>query len=205
MSLLLACTLAVTPASAHKLKISAFADGGRIEGSVHFAGGGKAAGTRITIKDAAGMNLARLTPAADGSFSYAAKAPVDHLIVADSGDGHRAEWRITAAELSVAFPRVRTGNAPETTGGSGAGGPSPEAMRPETVTAPAGHPPPVLDPALETAIESAVARQVRPLREMLTAAQDAYRLRDILGGIGYIVGLAGLALWWQSRRRGNSR
>jgi nickel transport protein len=56
-------------------------------------------------------------------------------------------------------------------------------------------------PALESAIERAVARQIRPLREQLVAAEDRIRLQDILGGIGYIMGLTGLALWWASRRR----
>jgi nickel transport protein len=49
-------------------------------------------------------------------------------------------------------------------------------------------------------IERAVARQVRPLREELMAAQDQARLHDILGGIGYILGLTGIALWWRARR-----
>jgi nickel transport protein len=58
-----------------------------------------------------------------------------------------------------------------------------------------------LDPALEAAIERAVARQIRPLREQLIAAEDRIRLQDILGGIGFIMGLTGLALWLTSRRR----
>ena len=51
-----------------------------------------------------------------------------------------------------------------------------------------------------TAVEAAVARQIRPLREELLATRDALRLQDILGGLGYIFGLTGLALWWRSRR-----
>jgi nickel transport protein len=43
------------------------------------------------------------------------------------------------------------------------------------------------------------------LREELIAAQDAYRLQDILGGVGYIFGVAGLALWWRARRFGSRR
>ena len=62
----------------------------------------------------------------------------------------------------------------------------------------------VLDPVLESAIERAVARQIRPLREQLVGAQDRVRLQDILSGIGYIMGLSGLALWWKSRRRSGS-
>ena len=57
----------------------------------------------------------------------------------------------------------------------------------------------VPDPDLEFMVEQAVARQVKPLREQLTAHQERIRLQDLLGGIGYVLGLAGLALWWRSR------
>lgn len=49
-------------------------------------------------------------------------------------------------------------------------------------------------------LEAALARQLRPLREELLATRDALRFQDILGGIGYIFGLTGLALWWRCRR-----
>jgi hypothetical protein len=61
------------------------------------------------------------------------------------------------------------------------------------------------DPALEAAIERAVARQIGPLREQLLAAQERVLLRDVLGGLGYILGLTGLALWWTSRGRARPR
>jgi nickel transport protein len=53
---------------------------------------------------------------------------------------------------------------------------------------------------MAAAIERAVARQVRPLREDALAAREAVQFRDVLGGIGYILGLAGLGLWWRCRR-----
>ena len=181
----------------------AFADGARIEGSAYFAGGGRAAGAHILVKDAGGRTVAELSPAADGSFSYVAQAPVDHLIVADSGDGHRAEWKISAAELASGFAERKESVALQTAPRTDAGASVAESATATSVqpTLPA----PVIDPALEAAIERAVARQMRPLREELIAARDAYRLRDILGGIGYIFGLAGLALWWHARRFGNRR
>jgi nickel transport protein len=49
-------------------------------------------------------------------------------------------------------------------------------------------------------LEAIVARQLEPLREQLAAAEERVRLRDILGGLGYVVGLAGLAAWISSRR-----
>ncbi len=194
--LLLTFALASLPVAAHKLQVFAFAEGDRIEGTAYFAGGAKATGARILIRDAEGRTLAQLTPAHDGSFSYRARTPIDHLIVAESGDGHRAEWRITAPELAGGFPTA------DATGSTHVTSPvnlTPTEMNSAQSTESPTPPAIGVDPALIAAIDRAVARQVRPLREQLITVQDEIRLRDILGGLGYILGLTGFALWWQSR------
>lgn len=201
---LLVLLLAAGRTLAHKLNIFAAADGRLVEGEVYFAAGAKAAGVPITIMDAAGEVLARLHSSADGSFSYQASAPLALRIVAETPDGHRAEWRIAAAELAGAIPMsvaAVPGNAVPPDGER----PVAEILRDDEAP---GTPRPqpssgadaALGPGLEAAIERAVARQVRPLRQETRVARDAVRLRDVLGGIGYIVGLAGLGLWWQCRR-----
>lgn len=173
-------------ALAHQLRVFAFADGARITGSAYFAGGGAATGARIEVRDEGGALLAELIPDATGHFDYLAQAAIDHRILAISGDGHRAEWRVAADEL-IGAPQVAV-EQPESA--------------PDAPTAPAATPLQAgLDPAMEAAIERAVARQIRPLREQLIAAEERTRLRDILGGFGYILGLTGLALWWRSRHR----
>jgi len=177
------------PTQAHKLRVFAAAEGPLITGSAYFAGGGAATGARIRILDTQNRTLAEPTPDAAGRFSYRAQAATDLLIVAETGDGHRTEWRIPASDLTGSFPTTDPGTPERPTAA-----PSAPAAPPPT-PAPTG-----LDPLLTAAIEGAVARQIRPLREELLAFQDQTRLRDILGGIGYILGLMGLALWWRSRR-----
>lgn len=49
-------------------------------------------------------------------------------------------------------------------------------------------------------LEAAVARQIAPLRAQIAAYEERVRLHDILGGIGYIVGLAGLAFFLLGRK-----
>ncbi|QVK22833.1 hypothetical protein KHX94_16775 [Shewanella dokdonensis] len=55
--------------------------------------------------------------------------------------------------------------------------------------------------ALEQLVQTAVAREVGPLRMELQRYADRLRLSDLLGGIGFIFGLTGGALWWRSRKR----
>ncbi len=198
--LLVALALAALPASAHKLQVFAFAEGARIQGSAYFAGGAKAQGATIKMEDAEGHVLAELTPGPDGSFSYTAQARMDHVIVADSGDGHRAEWRVTASELAAGFPDAPRLPAKQRSAATSATRDTPVASRsdPPPISLPQSTGAPSAPVDLAT-IERAVARQVGPLREELRAAQDQARLHDIMGGIGYILGLVGIALWWRAR------
>jgi nickel transport protein len=92
-----------SPALAHKLQVFAFAEGASIGGSAYFAGGGAASGARIEVLDGEGNKLAELVPDGEGKFVYTAQKPVDHLIRAVTGDGHQAEWRVSAAELAAGF------------------------------------------------------------------------------------------------------
>jgi len=172
--------LASAPALAHRLQVFAFADGDRIEGSAYFAGGGAATGARIQVLDAQGRPLTELTPDGAGAFSYQAQTAEDHVVVAETGDGHRAEWRIRASELAPGFHSA--------------------SVAPESEATPVPPPGPAKEADLTALVEQAVARQIRPLREELAAAQGQAALRDVLGGIGYILGLLGLLAWWRSRR-----
>ena len=194
------------PALAHKLKVFAQTEGDWIRGRAYFVGGAGAGGARVEVQDSEGRVLAELTPADDGSFAYRALAPVEHRLVARTGDGHGARWTIAAETLQGAFSPPTTPPAADQSDDSG---PPPTRTQP-----PADIPAPqvpldhdsvahqTFDPALIGAIEQALARQTHPLAERLNALEERVRFQDILGGIGYILGLTGLALWWRCRRAG---
>ena len=195
----LALSLVAGPALAHKLKVFARVEGGEILGSAYFVGGAPASGVEVRVLGPDGSVLDRPAPDAEGRFRYRPATPGDYLVEVDSGDGHVARWKLAATEFAPA-----PGPAP-------AAGQQQSARHAETAGASetmsegsplATLPVPVPDPALAALVEEAVARQVGPLREQLQAYEDKVRLHDVLGGIGYILGLAGLALWWRSRNGG---
>jgi nickel transport protein len=181
LAAVLALGLVASPVTAHKLKVFARVEAGEIVGSAYFVGGARAAGALIRILDPGGTELARLTPDEQGRFRYRPTHPGDYRVEADSGDGHVARWTLTAGEF-----------------GSGLTPPAAAAATPKSTSRPAASG----DPALAVLVEEAVARQIAPLREQLLAYEDKVRLHDVLGGLGYILGLAGMALWWRSRTRG---
>ncbi len=180
---LAAALLAASPElGAHRLKVFAFAEAGRVEGSVYFVGGAPAPGASITVLGPDGEELARPEVNAAGEFAFQVAGPVDHRIVAATGDGHQAGWNVGAAELGVAAGT--SSRAPSRDGAPSAAGPPDD---------------------LAALVEQAVARQIVPLRRQLVACDEQARLRDVLGGLGYILGLAGLAAWWRSRRPAGGR
>ena len=186
---LLALSLFAGPALAHKLKVFARVEGGDIRGTAYFVGGAPASGVEVRVIGPDGSVIARPVPDAEGRFSHRPSGPDDYLVEVDSGDGHVARWKLAAGEFAAAAVSAgptAAADAPATgSGGTEAAPPAPEA-----------------DADLAALIEAAVARQVGPLRDQVQAYQDEVRLHDVLGGIGYILGLAGLALWWRNRGGG---
>lgn len=53
---------------------------------------------------------------------------------------------------------------------------------------------------LDTRIEMAVARQIGPLREQLFGYEKQVRLRDMVGGVGYVFGVAGVIVLLKHRK-----
>jgi nickel transport protein len=169
--ILLVAALSLSPPLwAHGVNLFVAVEGDLIHGRVFFGDGYVTESSVIRISDRDGNHLAEIVPQEDGSFTYQTRQQIDHLITADGRDGHVIKRWVKADMLS--------GDA----------------------FAPAGESPGgdhQLDEkgASSLHLEKVVARQITPLREELAAYQAQLRLRDILGGLGYILGLAGLALW----------
>jgi nickel transport protein len=194
--MLLALLAALPPvaAQAHGLGVFARADGAVIEGMVYYPGMAPARAAHVTVLDPNGVVLAETVTDDQGRFTFQAVRRVDHHIVADLKDGHRAEFSVPAAQLPPSLPGVspQTPSPPESLS-AGAN----EGVEAAAVAAQA-------DPAaLEAIVDAAVARHVGPLREQIAAYEDKIRWHDVLGGIGYIVGLSGLACYFLARRRGS--
>jgi len=54
---------------------------------------------------------------------------------------------------------------------------------------------------LELMIESAVSKRMRPLERQISEFRDEVRMSDILGGIGMIMGFAGLTFYFLGVRK----
>jgi nickel transport protein len=181
--LILVLALGVSPAAAHKLRVFALAEGAVVSGYGFFVGGGRTNGATVTLLGEGAPTPVSTQPAgADGTFRFEAVAAGAHVVRVDAGDGHVAEARVT----------VTAGAA--TRSHSAEAAPAPATPNAASATACLD------DTALHALIATAVAREVRPIAERIEAADAQLRLTDIAGGLGMIMGLAGLALWARSKR-----
>lgn len=189
-TLFLLLVLTTGPAQAHRLKVFAAAVGDAIEGRVYFVGGGPARGVPVTLSEAAGTVVGTTeTDSEEGRFTLPVPYRADFTVTADAGDGHVDRFTLAAARLPVGLP-------------AGPGDGEMVAETPSTAMAGLSAGGEAMDAAVERVVAAAVARQLAPILERLDAMETAVRLRDLLGGIGYVIGVFGLWALWRGRRRG---
>jgi nickel transport protein len=172
---------------AHKIKVFATVEGETINGYAYLSGGARVKNAAVRILAADDTLLGETVTDPAGSFRFQTKNPVDHRIIVDAGSGHVAEFTVKASELarpdssSLVTPTITVANKPFSQSTQ------------ETTMPSATH--------LQAVVDKAVARQLRPLREQLDAYQAEVRWRDVLGGLGYILGIAGIAFYFLGRRQ----
>lgn len=170
------------PAAAHRIVASAYVTDGEIEGEVGFSDGSMAMGnTRVEVLGPDDAPLGETVTDDAGIFRFKASHRIDHTFVVDLGAGHIARVTVAAEDLPASL------------------GEAPVRAAPASSPAPVASPAPAALPA--NAVEAAVAAQIKPLRKELAQFRNEILLRDILGGLGYILGLTGLGFYFLARRR----
>ncbi|WP_166416673.1 cobalt ABC transporter permease [Cochlodiniinecator piscidefendens] len=190
--LLSAILLAPLPAFAHKIIADVFPAGTEIEGELGFSNGDMAVDQLVEIFDEAGNKLGEATTDADGFFTFTPTEPITHIFRANMGAGHVAEMTMDAADVAPITGREAA--VSETTTAAAAEDVAVEASANTTVIA-------ALSDEERDAIAAAVRDEMRPLRRAITAYQEKKDFQQILGGMGYIVGLFGFGFFIAARRK----
>ncbi len=186
--LVLAALCVPTVALAHKVNVFAYVEGDTVCTQSYFNDGAKCRNSEIKVFDAQGNVLLEGKTDAQGEFSFVPPVKTDLLIVLDAGMGHRAEYKFQAAELADTLPTkvTPTPRAEET---DGMATPAPDSSAPPPVQVSLDE----LEPLLE--------RKLAPIRKLLLASQRRARFTEIVGGIGYIVGIMGLLMFFKARKQ----
>jgi nickel transport protein len=182
------------PTSAYAHKLYVFPDsieGATIHGRAYFPGDVPAQHSDVIVRDASGRELGRSKTDDNGKFTFTAREHVDLYLVAETPDGHVGTYTIHAAELPDS---LLAGGPPA---GSGAQVAS-QATDHAGVPAAAAREEPELASVRDRLAE--LSTQIQLLRRQASESDERLRFRDILGGIGFILGLAGVAFYMKARR-----
>jgi nickel transport protein len=176
------------PAMAHKTVVFAWIEGDTVYTESKFAGGRKAKNALVEVFDDQGNRLTTGRTDAKGEFSFKAPRKSDVKIVVSAGTGHRGEWLVSAEEFEDGKPPSQT---------------LPQQMpaKKEKITEPRI----VSDPLpekIQAAVEKALDKKLKPVLKMLAESRNQDpKIKDIIGGIGYILGLVGLGAYIHYRKK----
>ncbi len=188
--------LITPPAFAHKLNMFAYVEGNEIFVEGYFTDGKKARNSAITVFDAADNELLRGISDEDGQFGFAIPQQSDMRITVNAGMGHQTEYSLLKDEL---LDESLLGSTSVTDM------PTPAPQTASTTPQPDGPLTPVTavsldNSALRSEVERAVGKAIKPLMRELSAMRAEKSMGDIIGGIGFIFGLLGIAMYFKARK-----
>lgn len=192
-----AALFTATSVQAHKIRVFAYESGGMIFTEVKFSNGRPAQNTQVVVEGKDGSSILSGTTDKSGIFQFAIPQEAlnqkpDLKIIADVGEGHRGSWLLEAADyLAIGSPQKGVTEEPES---------PPSTPR----DAPAKNSPAASDyRALEERVEEIIRQELLPIKRILAQEKEKkLTLQDILGGLGYIFGLAGIAAYYKSKKNG---
>lgn len=156
----------------------------------------------VSVLDSKGNRLLEGRTDGDGRVSFEIPQKTDLTVVLNAAMGHRAEWNISARDLIEASEDQV--HAAENQRPAEAGNPTPVVMATDK-----GNPgthnqseAPITRREMEDLINDALDHKLKPLFALVAeSASGKPGLTEVVGGIGYIVGIAGLALYLANRKK----
>lgn len=197
-----------TSALAHRVNIFAWTEGNEIVAECGFNGGSKVKQGQVVVFDAAtGTKLieGRTDDFGVYRFPVSAEGKAHGVrIVIKAGEGHQNEWTVEAAELATIQPGTVAAPAASVPASATAVAAPPAAQRPtspKTDKASAQQTENISAAELQNIVNTALDAKLGPIRKELAEMRVARPgFSEIFGGIGWLVGLAGIALYFKGRR-----
>jgi nickel transport protein len=217
MLALVACLLLPAAAQAHKVNVFAYVDGHNIVLDCFFSKNDRVHGGAVTVLDAStGEELAHGTTDDKGALSLPVppKAIVsghDLKIQLKAGEGHQSDTVVQASEFAglkaeapAAKPAVSAAAKENKLAVKQTATPQSKTTSAATppVAAPVAAPAAIDEATLTRIVEQAVDSRMAPVKRMLQeSAEKGTSPTEVAGGIGYIVGLFGIAAFVASKRK----
>jgi len=174
-------------AFAHKVNIFAYVEGDKVYTESYFNDGKKCVDSKIEVFDSHGNKLLEGLTDGEGEFSF--KVPPedgDLRIVLTASMGHRAEYIIRADELGDVSGLVEEKIEEPVS-----------AVSPEVSSFDLKE----IQSLIEDTLDEKLEPIMREMREIKKSQEDRISPTEIIGGIGYIIGIFGIIAYFLSRKR----
>ncbi|MBW2012159.1 MAG: hypothetical protein JRI32_11230 [Deltaproteobacteria bacterium] len=176
-------------AMAHKVMVFAWVEGDTVYTESKFSGGKKVNKGRIIVYDQQENRLLEGETNEKGEFSFKVPEKTTLKIVLQAGMGHRADWTLPIEESESVASRQMEAPSPAVA----------DAEKPQHQVQPISQ---INAEDIQSAIEKALHKELKPLYKMLAESRNqGPSVTEIFGGIGYIIGLIGLAAYFKYRRK----
>jgi nickel transport protein len=184
-------------ADAHKVSVYAYAEDGKIYAEGYFVDGSRAKNSLIEVLDGrSGEKLFEVRTDENGEASFDIPRIAPLRLVITAGMGHKNDYTLDEEELRQGSGAVEQGTgrrelsvkSQESRGRS-------EELRVKSYE--------LRDKELEAVVERVVERKLQPIKNILIKIkEDSSKpgITEILGGIGYILGLMGIYMYFKCRR-----
>jgi nickel transport protein len=186
---LLLLSVVASTAYAHKVNVFAYVEGDQVYIQGYFSDGSKAKNSDVTVYASDGQELTKGQTDEDGAFTFPTQGQQQALrVVLNAGMGHQAAYDIPMDEMAGATTAVTAAPPPSQD-------PAPRADEPR-----AGGDSAAPAQISEAAIRKAVAEGVLPLAREISELKERRGFSDIVGGIGFIVGVLGMLAYLKARQ-----
>lgn len=178
---------------AHKVTVFAWVEGNTVFTESKLNGGKRVVNGNIKVYNSSKVLLVEGKTDEQGAFSFKLPEEPPLLIELNAGMGHMAKWTIRSEDLpedekTEWIPKQHRSNSDIAHNGA-----SPAKQLAEATV--------ISKEELEVLIEDILDRKLKPIKTMLTDTHHkGPSLSEVIGGIGYIIGLMGIAAYLRYRK-----
>ena len=170
---------------AHRVNVFAWVEGDIVYTESFFSDGTKAVNSQIDVLDFEGRILLTGKTDKEGKFSFKIPKETDLKIVLNASMGHRAEYTLSASEMTEMVSSTYDKDVEQPT----------EIKEEKEALS-------TYKEEIRSLIEEVLDEKLRPILKKLTVSKKrGPTVSEIVGGIGYIFGLMGVALYFSNRRK----
>jgi nickel transport protein len=178
---LFSCLFAPLQAHAHKVNVFAWVSGDTVTVESRLSGNTPLQNSKVIVTNKQSEEiLIEGTGDKKGIFTFTIPTEVkgsnnDLLITVSGGDGHQAQWLLPASEFSTVTTATTVSQPTSTMG--------------------------LNNRELQLMLRQLFDEELAPIKRSLAKAEEKKTdFRDILGGLGYLLGLAGLITWFKNKK-----